>query len=264
MMPRFHDHEAIEKLAYEAGEIALEYFSRLASLFVQSKGHLDLVTAADLHVERFLTERLSALFPDDGFFGEEGHDLPGKSGRIWVIDPIDGTFNFVRGRDQWAISIGLYQDGAPEFGVVYAPLRKQLFKGGRGIAASLNGVSLPPLKVIDPTRAVTGVGFHTSIPVDRRLPVLKFIMSDAAMVFFSNGSATISMLELALGQVDGYIGLGESSWDVMGVLPILECLGAKSTLDWTQIPLSSKLEFACGTPEFLKIIDPLMPKHESI
>ena len=257
-MSPFDDHEAIEQLAREAGEIALGYFDRLAQLEVQSKGPLDLVTAADLHVERILAARLSEIFPDDGIFGEEGRASAGTSGRLWVIDPIDGTFNFVRGRDQWAISIGLYQDGGPEFGVVYAPLRKQLFKGGRGVPATLNGDSLPPLRPIDPACAVTGVGFHPSIPVERRLHVLKFIMGDAAMVFFHNGSATISMLEMALGQADGYIGLGEMSWDVMGALPILERLGARTTLDWSRIPLSGSLELACGTAEFLRLVEPLM------
>jgi myo-inositol-1(or 4)-monophosphatase len=105
---------------------------------------------------------------------------------------------------------------------------------------------------------VTGVGFHPSIPVARRLRVLEFIMCDAGMVFFHNGSAAISMLEIALGQVDGYIGLGESSWDVMGVLPILECLGARTNLDWSRTPLSASLEIACGTPEFLRVVQPLM------
>lgn len=251
-------YEEIEKFAFDAGEIALKHFEHLASVPVHSKGHLDLVTVADQEVERFLTERLHALYPEDGVFGEEGNASTGTSGRTWVLDPIDGTFNFVRGRDQWAISIGLYQNGVPEFGLVYAPVRKQTFKGGGGCVATLNGAPLPALKPVDRSRAVTSVGFHTTIPIEKRLSILKFIMDDAGMTFYHNGSATISMLELACGQVDGYIGLGESSWDVMGVLPILACLGAKTTLDWSRLALDSKLTFACGTPEFLEIVAPLM------
>ena len=114
-----HSISAVELLAREAGALALSHFKALGSVPVESKGHLDLVTAADQDVERFLTEGLVKIFPNDGIFGEEGAAHQGNSGRTWVIDPIDGTFNFVRGGDQWAISIGLYESAQPIFGVIF-------------------------------------------------------------------------------------------------------------------------------------------------
>ena len=72
-------------------------------------------------MERFLTDGLLRLFPQDGVFGEEGASVAGKSGRIWIIDPIDGTLNFVRGSEHWAVSVGLFQDGCPKFGIIHAP-----------------------------------------------------------------------------------------------------------------------------------------------
>ncbi|MCP4384277.1 MAG: inositol monophosphatase, partial [Hyphomicrobiales bacterium] len=90
-------HEHAESLVLEAGQIALSHFQRLSSIAVESKGHLDLVTLADRDVERFLTDGLRKAYPDDGVFGEEGSNHVGTSGRVWVVDPIDGTFNFVRG-----------------------------------------------------------------------------------------------------------------------------------------------------------------------
>ncbi|WP_309500837.1 MULTISPECIES: inositol monophosphatase family protein [unclassified Neorhizobium] len=117
-----HDIEAIvEKIARKAGGLALEYFESLDRLPVERKGHLDLVTEADRAVEEFLLANLKAAFPEDGIYGEEGGEIPGTSGRIWVIDPIDGTFNFVRGGENWAISIGLYENRRPTFGVIFAP-----------------------------------------------------------------------------------------------------------------------------------------------
>lgn len=87
----------VEDIAREAGRLALTYFQSLASLPVEKKGHLDLVTEADRQVETLLIASLQKAFPDDGIFGEEGGEIAGTSGRIWVVDPIDGTFNFVRG-----------------------------------------------------------------------------------------------------------------------------------------------------------------------
>ena len=250
--------DAIEQLVRDAGTLALEHFHRLSSISVQSKGHLDLVTAADQEVERFLTERLHKVLPNDGIFGEEGSSVTGKSGRIWVVDPIDGTFNFVRGGDQWAISVGLYQGGRPEFGVIHAPARHQTLIGGRNLRPTLNGQPLDPTPALVRSRAVVGVSLHPSVPTPVRLAVMRFIMDDARMSFRFCGSATISLLELAVGQVDGYVGLGLSTWDVMAALPILSQLGVENTVDWSQTNLSSKLKFASGSREFLDIIAPAL------
>lgn len=252
-------HAAVEAIAREAGDLALSHFKKLATVPVESKGHLDLVTQADKDVETFVTGRLRAQFSADGVFGEEGAAVEGESGRIWVIDPIDGTFNFVRGGDQWAISIGLYENHRPSFGVIHAPVRGQTLMGGLGMPATLNGVPLAKRYGHDIGRGACGVGFHPTIPVKHRLDALRFILEDARMSFRCCGSATISLLEVARGEVDGYIGMGESTWDLMAALPILEQIGISSTVDWTVINLSSKLKFACGTPEFLRIVDPIMP-----
>lgn len=249
----------IEAIAQEAGELALSHFEKLASVPVQSKGHLDLVTAADKAVEALVLDRLHQAFPEDGVFGEEGGAVQSRSGRIWVIDPIDGTFNFVRGGDQWAISIGLYEGGAPRFGVINAPVRRQLVVGGEGIPATVNGVPLARRAGMDRSKASTGVGFHPVIPTEQRLDLLRFIIDDARMVFRCCGSATMSLLELARGEVDGYIGVGESTWDVMAALPILAQIGIESTVDWSGITLESKLKFACGIPEYLEVVRPVMP-----
>lgn len=249
----------MKALAREAGALALRHFRKINSLTVESKGHLDLVTQADKDVEAFLTQRLREAFPDDGVFGEEGTAHQGSSGRLWVIDPIDGTFNFVRGNDQWAVSIGLHEQGRPVFGVIYAPARDQLFSGGDGIAATLNEERLAFRSGVDRDRAACGVGFHPVIPVDQRLETLRFIMEEAGMVFRCCGSATMALAEVARGEVDGYIGTGESTWDLMAALPILEQIGIRSTVDWGTIDLTAKLRFACGTPEFLELVAQLVP-----
>ena len=252
-------HTAIETMAREAGDLALTHFARLATVPVQSKGHLDLVTQADRDVETLLTARLGKVFPADGIFGEEGAAVAGTSGRVWVIDPIDGTFNFVRGGDQWAVSIGLYENGRPTFGVLHAPVRRQTLVGGIGRPTTLNGEPMARRHGLDRNRAACGVGFHPVVPVEDRLDTLKFVLEQARMSFRCCGSATVSLIEVARGEVDGYIGMGESTWDLMAALPILEQLGIESTVDWAALALTSKVKFACGTPDFLRAVAPIVP-----
>lgn len=249
----------VEDISREAGDLALSHFRQLASVPVESKGHLDLVTAADKAVEDFVVNRLRAKFPEDGVFGEESGAVASRSGRVWVVDPIDGTFNFVRGGDQWAVSIGLYEHGAPRFGVLNAPVRGEVVVGGHDVPATLNGRPLARRRTLDRSRAAVGVGFHPVIPTQERLDILRFVIEDARMAFRCCGSATISLLEIASGEVDGYVGVGESTWDLMAALPILAQLGVESTVDWSAISLHNKLKFACGTPDFLDVFKPIVP-----
>ena len=203
----------VEQLARDAGAVAVGHFEALSTVPVESKGHLDLVTAADQDVERFVTEGIAKAFPEDGIFGEEGAAYQGTSGRTWVVDPIDGTFNFVRGGDQWAISIGLYEAGHPTFGVIFAPLRSQMLVGGIGLASTMNGEKLAPRSGLDSSRASCGVGFHPVIPVDLRLETLRFVLEDVGMSFRCCGSATLSLIEVAQRDGPGIAGKSFNSID---------------------------------------------------
>lgn len=208
-------HIVIERIAREAGELALGHFRRLSSLDIEAKGHLDLVTQADREVETLVTERLRAAFPGDGIYGEEGASIPTRTGRIWVVDPIDGTFNFVRGGDQWAVSIGLYANGRPALGVIHAPARQETMIGGDGLGAQLNGVRLAARGGRQPAHGAVAVGFHPTIPTAIRLEILRRLIDELRLSFRCCGSATASLMELARGQVDGYVACGDSTWDVM-------------------------------------------------
>lgn len=252
-----HSFAALEQLVREAGLLAFGQFRRLAGDSIHMKGHLDLVTAADREVERFLTDGLSRLFPEDGVFGEEGASVTGRSGRTWIIDPIDGTLNFVGGSEQWALSVGLLHDGLPEFGIIHAPARDQILIGGRKLRPTLNGRALGPSAALDRSSAVVAVSLNPALPVPERLAVMEYIMADARMAFRNYGSAAVSLLELAAGQVDGYAGLGLATWDVMGGLAIIRALGMEDTIDWARLDLSSKLKFVGGPAAFLDVFAPM-------
>ena len=131
--------EEIISVVREAGELVL------AARDVSARTHektsaADLVTEYDVAVENFLREKLLALLPKAVFFGEEeaGPADPGK-GWAFIVDPIDGTANFVRGLQQSAISVGLAKDGVVEYGVVYDPYKNEMFSAKRGGGAFLNG-----------------------------------------------------------------------------------------------------------------------------
>ncbi|MVA26562.1 inositol monophosphatase family protein [Agrobacterium vitis] len=250
----------IEGIAREAGKLALEHFRSLASLPVEKKGHLDLVTEADRQVEDLLIARLKQAFPDDGIYGEERGEILGTSGRIWVIDPIDGTFNFIRGGQNWAISIGLYENRWPVFGVIYAPVRDLMLVGGKSVETRLNGKPLRLLPPLDLSQASMGIGLHPSVVTKDRLEVVRFISDDLRISFRCCGSATLSLIEVAMGETDGYVSLGDSTWDVMAALPILGNLGASHTIDWDRIELQDKLRFAVGSSSFLEKVRPLLEK----
>jgi myo-inositol-1(or 4)-monophosphatase len=250
----------VEDIARRAGELALGHFRSFATLPVEKKGHLDLVTKADKEVEDFLIDNLHEAFPDDGIFGEEGGDIVGTSGRTWVIDPIDGTFNFVRGGQNWAISIGLYENRRPTFGVIYAPVRNLMLVGGQSVQTRMNGKPIAPLPSLNMSQAAMGVGIHPSVATADRLELMRFIADDLRISFRHCGSATLSLIEVAMGETDGYLSLGDSTWDVMAALPILANLGVSHTIDWDQTALDAKLRFVCGTDDFVKMVRPVLDK----
>lgn len=253
--------DILTPIARDAGNLALSHFGSLAQSAVNEKGPLDLVTVADREVEAMIIARLRTAFPEDGILGEEGGMVPGTSGRIWVIDPIDGTFNFVRGGPQWAISIGLWDGAKPVAGIVHAPAMKLTLTGGVNDMPMLNGRALPPLSPYLPDRASVGVGLGRAIPAAERIAMLRFLTEDAGIMFRCCNASTIALLEVATGEVDGHIGFGESAWDVMAIWPVLKALGAVSTLDWSTTPLDAKLRFVIGKPALVEACRSLTSIH---
>jgi myo-inositol-1(or 4)-monophosphatase len=251
-------HTAVLAVAQAAGEIALEHFRKVSTLAVESKGPLDLVTAADRDVERFISSELAKSFPDDGVFGEEGSASGSRSGRTWVIDPIDGTFNFVRGSNDWGVSIGLVEQGRPAYGLVNAPARGEIFAGGGAVPASLNGTALPALRGFNRASAAVGIGVHPEVRREVGLRLYGAVINNLQIAFRVTGSSVISLIDIAKGSVDGYVGLGIPCWDILGMLPCLEQLGVTTTIDWKKAGLAKKLDFVCGTPALMEIARPLI------
>src|SRR5262245_63883925 len=133
--------------ARQAGAIALRYWN--TGLTAETKSDASPVTLADRECERAISRALEEAFPDDGLLGEEGSAKDSRSGRRWIIDPIDGTRDFVRGNRAWAVLIGLEEAGDVVAGTAYLPAMDEMFTAARGMGAFCNGERIHASTVAD-------------------------------------------------------------------------------------------------------------------
>ncbi|MET7370746.1 inositol monophosphatase family protein [Streptomyces sp. NPDC005566] len=175
---------------------------------------IDVVTEMDIRAEKLITGFLSGNRPRDGFLGEEGASAEGSSGIRWVIDPLDGTVNYLYGLPTWAVSIAAERDGERVVGVVEAPMRRETFHAVLGGGAYLNGEALtcrpaPPFAealVSTGFNYVTEVRTHQAAVAQQLIPKLRDIRR--------GGSAAVDLCDVAAGRLDGYYERGLHPWDL--------------------------------------------------
>jgi len=217
----------------EAGHLARDYFARREQLDVELKGVQDLVSIADREVEALIRTRLSTAFPDDGLLGEEhGGEDGDKGGRagggLWVIDPIDGTANFLRGMPYWSVALAYLVDGRTEIGVTYDPVHDDLFWARRGAGAWRNERAIRVSERTDPKQAVLGSTYTFKMVVDDYVRLIEGILR-AGADHRRMGSTALMMCHVADGRLDGCLTLYCNSWDVIsGLLLVEEAGGAAS------------------------------------
>jgi myo-inositol-1(or 4)-monophosphatase len=175
----------------------------------------NLVTEMDGRAEALVVDALLKQFPDDGILGEEGGARAGRSGRRWVIDPLDGTTNYTHGLPVYSVGIGLERDGIVELGVVYDPTRDEMFVGERGAGAWLNdtrlSVSVTP--ALDVSLLTTGFPYDARTNPDNNLKEYATFAVRARAVR-RMGSALIDLAYVAAGRFDGFWELTLGPWDV--------------------------------------------------
>lgn len=216
-------HQELLALAQEAARRAGELLrdGRPADLAVAAtkSSPIDVVTEMDIAAEKLITDLISERRPDDGFLGEEGASTEGTSGIRWVIDPLDGTVNYLYGLPTWSVSIAAEQDGDTVVGVVAAPMRGETFHAVRGGGARATGAwegerelacrPAPPL-----AEALVSTGFnyvsevrsHQAEVARRLIPLLRDIRR--------SGSAAVDLCDVASGRLDGYFERGLHAWDL--------------------------------------------------
>lgn len=212
-------------LAQRAGAAGMVHFRSLESLTIESKGHQDMVSNADRELETMIRAALANAYPDDGIIGEEYPPVTGRSGFTWIIDPIDGTANFVSGIPAWCVVIACVDADGGLVGVTYEPSNGETFAAGRGLGATLNGKSISVSSSQSLADGSMGIGFSNRVGAGPVLPLLKSLTDDGG-VFYRNASGALMLAYVAAGRLIGYAEQHMNSWDcVAGILQIKEAGG---------------------------------------
>ncbi|WAZ24604.1 inositol monophosphatase [Streptomyces cinnabarinus] len=216
-------HSDLLRIAQEAARRAGDLLrdGRPADLAVArtKSSPIDVVTEMDIAAEKLITDLISGRRPDDGFLGEEGASTEGTSGVRWIVDPLDGTVNYLYGLPTWAVSIAAEQDGETVVGVVAAPMRGETYYAVRGGGARATGAwdgerelacrPAPPLEqalVSTGFNYVSAVKLHQAEVAHRLIPLLRDIRR--------SGSAAVDLCDVASGRLDGYYERGLHPWDL--------------------------------------------------
>jgi len=213
------------KFAQEAGHLAQDYFRRVADLKVESKGHQDFVSEADKAVELRIRALIETAYPDDGIVGEEHAPKPSNTGFTWVIDPIDGTTNFVNAIPAWVVVIAVVKDDAAHIGVTHDPVHGETFSATRGGGAFLNGAPLVCPADTSLQRGTVGTGFSNRVSGGGIQNLIDDIVQSGC-VFHRNASGALSLAYVAAGRLLGYVEEHMNAWDCLaGQLLIAEAGG---------------------------------------
>jgi myo-inositol-1(or 4)-monophosphatase len=248
------------RAARRAGEVIVRGMNRLHRLDVRSKGQNDFVTEIDMQAEREIIEIVRKHHPDHAFLAEES----GQSGDgefVWVIDPLDGTTNFMHGFPQFAVSIGVQRRGRMEHAVVYDPLRQELFTASRGEGAQLDGKRIRVSTHVGLEHALVGTGFPYRQNIhwlDQYLAMMKAVMQATAGIR-RPGAAALDLAYVAAGRLDAFWEIGLSPWDTAaGTLLITEAGGLVGTL--TGAEYRQQGHIVAGTPKvYVPMVDLLAP-----
>ena len=245
---------ALAAVAREAGELAKRLFSNPPQVKLKSKQ--DFITAADGEVERLVIERLRSRFPRDAFLGEEG-GAQGTGDAVWVIDPIDGTANFLRGIPYWSLVIGYVVEGRTEIGITYDPVHDELFAARRGHGAARDGRPIRVSGRREPGECA--VGFSYTFKAERESYVR---LVDAVIRLGSEhrrlGSSALMLCHVADGRLDAFVAPYANLWDVVaGLLIVREAGGASSDFLDGAGPTEPNRVLAC-TPALRPILEELV------
>ncbi len=239
--------------AYQAGNVLQKYYTK--KLTVSTKANpFDLVTQADVEAERAIVNAIKAKFPDHAFWTEESGQS-GASDYVWLIDPLDGTTNFVHHYPMFSVTVSLLYQRAVILSVIYDPIHNELFVAEKGAGASLNNNPIHVSNVKTITGALVATGFASA-----RGPLLKRNLAYFQKVLpvtqgiRRSGSAALNMAHVACGRLDGYWVLRLAPWDwVGGALLVEEAGGRVSDISGSPWNLETK-EILVANPAIHQVL----------
>ncbi|WP_455675872.1 inositol monophosphatase family protein [Pradoshia sp.] len=240
----------------EAGQRITQSFETI--LDIETKSNMnDLVTNMDKDVEHFFIEKIAERFPDHIVLGEEGsgHDLKELDGVVWIIDPIDGTMNFVHQQRNFAISIGIIENGVGKIGLIYDVVHDELYHSIRGEGAFLNDKRIEPMKEAKLEESIVGLNAiwltdNKKIDKDITAKLVRDVRGTR-----SYGSAALELIYVATGRMNAYISMRLAPWDFAGGSIIIEELGGVVTdLQGNPIHYLKKSSLIATTPKLHEAI----------
>ncbi len=252
----------LNDMIIEAGSMSLEYRDRLADLKVSRKTPKDLVTEADVAVEKYIVKKIKQAYPQHSILGEESGKHSGNEYR-WIIDPIDGTTSFVHHQPFYAVSIALEKDGELILAAVNAPVLGELFQAQKGKGATLNSKEIYVSETQTLSESVLATGFaclrsdlpQNNLPYFNRIaPLLTGIRRF--------GSAAIDMCYVAAGRTDGFWELNLNIYDVAAGILILNEAGGKVT-DFSDQPIENCSEIVATNNHIHKELTTVLSEVKS-
>jgi myo-inositol-1(or 4)-monophosphatase len=241
------DLELAERAARAAGDVLMSYYGRPPEGLASKSSETDLVSDADREAERAVRNLLGAERPADGLLAEEGSHAAGSSDRLWLVDPLDGTINFLYGFPAWAVSVALEDAGGVAVGVVYSPVHAETFSAARGEGARLNGrpLRVSERRALESAMVATGFSYEATRRAEQAEVIRRLLPS--ARDIRRAGAAALDLAWLAAGRVDAFYERGLQDWDsAAGDLLVREAGGAVADLDGDPPGL-----IAAATPELL-------------
>jgi len=243
------------RAARSAGEKIVRASDRLDLIKVDEKGVNDFVTDVDRNAEQEIISIIHRAYPSHGYLGEESGSSNPDSDYIWVIDPLDGTTNFIRGIPHYAVSIGCLLDGKLEHAVVYNPVTREEFTASRGYGAQLNGKRLRVTSRSTLDGALVGTGIPFRHHKEELLPAYMKTLAEVASRTAGirrPGSAALDLAYVAAGRYDAFWEMGLKPWDMAaGALLVTEAGGLVSDFNGGNDFLENG-NIVCGNPKCFK------------
>ena len=236
-MPYDLERQAAEAAARAAAVFIRQHAGRLGADDVRAKGTHDLVTFVDEGAQRIVLDHLREAFPDDDHLGEEGAEAVqarlATDGRVWIVDPLDGTTNFTHGVAPYAVSVGLRENGVSVVGVVLDVASGELFSAARGAGLTLDGEAahVSATDRLDEALLATGFPFRDYRYVDGYLATFERAIRSTRGLR-RHGAAAVDLAWTAVGRFDGFFEAGLSPWDVAAGVVLVEAAGGRVAGLW--------------------------------
>lgn len=237
------EFEIARQAALAGGDVIAKYFR--TAIEVRGKQSFNLVTTADIESERIIVQTIRDRFPNDAILGEEGTQGSLEAERLWIVDPLDGTNNFAHGLEQFAVSIGFYEQGVPRVGVIYQPTRQEWYWAIQGQGAFRQSPNTPLVPMIVSTaerldQSLIGCGFFYD-----RGTMMEATLQSIGDLFRAQihgirrfGAASLDLCMVASGALDGFFEYELAPWDfAAGRLIVEEAGGELSTCSGEPLPI---------------------------